>query len=194
MFEELNFRERLEKLIADRQEQIFGKRYRGASLSKIQFGGDASAERILQWINGRHNFLVYLGNAGIGKTYFCAAMFAAIFTKYKSVRYWNESELLKRIRSSMDDCKGDYLEALQYLIDDDFVMLDDIGSTGLNDWRKEIIFDAIDERYNTMKPTIVTSNFSIKEFKEFFHERVSSRLFSKENCIIEILDGYDLRQ
>jgi len=94
----------------------------------------------------------------------------------------------------MDDCKGDYLEALQYLIDDDFVMLDDIGSTGLNDWRKEIIFDAIDERYNTMKPTIVTSNFSIKEFKEFFHERVSSRLFSKENCIIEILDGYDLRQ
>ncbi len=93
----------------------------------------------------------------------------------------------------MDECKGDYLEALKWLIDDDFVMIDDIGSTGLNEWRKEIIFDAIDERYNSMKPTIITSNFSVREFKYYFHERVSSRLFAKENCVIEILDGDDRR-
>jgi len=115
-------------------------------------------------------------------------------THFNSVRYWNESELLKRVRSSMEEVKGDYLETLKLLIDDEFVMLDDIGSTGLNEWRKEIIFDAIDERYNSMKPTVITSNFSVNEFKDFFHERVSSRLFAKDNYIIEILDGQDLRQ
>jgi len=98
------------------------------------------------------------------------------------------------LRSSIEDFKGDYLEALKLLIDDDFVMIDDIGSTGLNDWRKEVIFDAIDERYNNMLPTVITSNFSRHEFERNFHPRLSSRLFAAENTIIEILDGQDLRK
>lgn len=93
----------------------------------------------------------------------------------------------------MDEFKGDYLESLKLLIDDPFVMIDDIGSTGLTEWRKEILFDAIDERYNSMAPTIITSNLSMKEFKEIFHPRIYSRLADKENTIIEILDGKDLR-
>lgn len=144
-------------------------------------------------MKGKKDFLIYCGNPGIGKTYFCAAMYEYALQNFKSVRYWNESELLKKIRGSMDEFKGDYLDCLKYLIDDEFVMLDDIGSTGLNEWRKEVIFDAIDERYNCMMPTVITSNFSVREFKEFFHQRVSSRLFGKDNYIIEILDGDDLR-
>jgi len=140
------------------------------------------------------NFLVYCGNAGIGKTYLCSALMEWIVPNFNSFRYWNESELLKRVRSGMEDFKGDYLETLKLLIDDDIVIIDDIGSTGLNEWRKEIIFDAIDERYNTMKPTIITSNFSRKEFESLFHERLSSRLFAAENIIIEIHDGNDLRR
>ncbi len=94
----------------------------------------------------------------------------------------------------MEEFKGDYLETLKHLIDDDLVIIDDIGSTGLNEWRKEIIFDAIDERYNTMKPTIITSNFTKKEFEDLFHKRLSSRLFASENIIVEINNGFDLRQ
>lgn len=93
----------------------------------------------------------------------------------------------------MEDFKGDYLEQLKYLIDDDLVMIDDIGSTGLNEWRKEIIFDAIDDRYNSMLPTVITTNFSSREIKENFHPRVYSRLFAKENIVIEINDGLDKR-
>lgn len=153
-----------------------------------------NASKVGDFLRGRKDFLIYCGNPGIGKTYFCAALLENALQNFSSVRYWNESELLKRVRSSMEEVKGDYLESLKLFIDDDFVMIDDIGSTGLNEWRKEIIFDAIDERYNSMKPTVITSNFSVKEFKEYFHERVSSRLFAKDNYIIEILDGQDLRQ
>lgn len=93
----------------------------------------------------------------------------------------------------MDEFKGDYLESLKLLIDDEFVMLDDIGSTGLTDWRREVIFDSIDERYNSMLPTVFTTNFSEREIKDNFHARVHSRLFSKENTIIEINNGRDKR-
>jgi DNA replication protein DnaC len=93
----------------------------------------------------------------------------------------------------MDSTKGDYLQQLKYLIDDPFVMLDDIGSSGLNEWRKEVIFDAIDERYRSMQPTLITSNFSKKEFEELFHDRMASRLFARENIVIEF-NGEDKRR
>ncbi len=140
------------------------------------------------------NFLVFCGNPGVGKTYLCAAFVEFALNNFDSFRYWNESELLKKVRSSMDLHGGDYLDALHHLIDDDFVILDDIGSTGLNDWRKEIIFDAVDERYCSMKPTIITSNYSRREFESLFHHRLASRLFAAENVIIEVDCGPDLRR
>lgn len=150
--------------------------------------------KIQNFMKTPKNFLLYCGNPGIGKTYLCASLIEWAMTTFDSFRYWNESELLKKIRSGMDEYKGDYLETLKHLIDDQLVMFDDLGSCGLNDWRKEIIFDAIDERYNSMLPTIITSNFSLKEIEKNFHPRVCSRLFDKDNTIIEILDGIDLRK
>lgn len=155
---------------------------------------EADGIKFERWMKKRKNFLIYCGNPGIGKTYFCAAMIEWILDKFNSFRYWNESELFKRVRSSMDKFQGDYLETLKHLVDDEIVMLDDIGSTGLNEWRKEIIFDAIDERYNSELPTIVTSNYSRKEFEDLFHPRLSSRLFADESVLIEILEGQDLRK
>lgn len=116
-----------------------------------------------------------------------------IIPNFRCFRYWNENNLLKRVRSSMDEFKGDYLDCLKYLIDDDIVILDDIGSSGLNDWRKEVLFAAIDDRYSSMKPTILISNFTKEEFKSIFHPRFTSRIFAKENTILENHDGIDLR-
>ena len=144
-------------------------------------------------MNDKKNFLVFCGNPGLGKTYLCAALTEWAFESFNSFRYWKESDLLKRVRSSIEDYKGDYLEILKLLIDDDLVFIDDVGSTGLNDWRKEIFFDAIDERYNSMKPTVITTNFSSQDIKNNFHPRVYSRIFAKENVIIEINDGIDHR-
>lgn len=149
--------------------------------------------QISNFLKEPKNILIYCGNPGIGKTYFCAALTNWAFETFDNFRYWNESELLKRVRSSMSDFKGDYLECLKLLIDDQLIILDDVGSTGTNEWREEILFDLIDERYNSMRPTVITSNFSVQEFKNKFHERICSRLFAKENTIIEILDGEDQR-
>lgn len=94
----------------------------------------------------------------------------------------------------MDSMKGDYLDMLKYMIDGEFLIIDDVGSsTKITEWREEILFAIIDERYNSMKPTIVTSNFTQKEFLEKYHPRIHSRLFSKENTVIEVLDGIDFR-
>jgi len=94
----------------------------------------------------------------------------------------------------MDMFKGDYLKHLKLLIDDPLIMLDDIGSQGINEWRAEVIFDTIDHRYNSMLPTVLTSNFTRREFEENYHPRLCSRIFDKDNIIIEISDGIDKRR
>lgn len=149
--------------------------------------------KILKWMDSPKNFLVYLGNPGIGKTHLCASMFPWALKNFRSFRYHNERQLLAKVRQSMEIGQGDYLIALQYLIDDELVFLDDLGSEKQNEFRQDVIFDAIDQRYNSTLPTVITSNFTMKEFKEIYHPRFTSRLFAKENTIIEIADGQDFR-
>jgi DNA replication protein DnaC len=113
---------------------------------------------------------------------------------FDSFRYWNEAQLLESVRNSIGESKGDYLRHLSYLIDDQLLILDDIGSQKINEWKEEIIFDVIDKRYNSRLPTIITSNFNKTEFEKKYHPRLASRLFASKNIVIEIHKGVDLRQ
>lgn len=183
----------MEKTISERQELYFGRRYVGASMAKVTFN-EYIDKKIVEYMDKPRNFLVFLGNPGIGKTYFLAALVPWALSKFNCFRYYKEADLLKRLRTAVGENHGDYLEALKYLIDDDLIMLDDMGSQGLNDWREEVIFDAIDQRYNSTLPTILTSNFTKEEFHKNYHERIASRVFAKENTVISIFDNYDLRK
>lgn len=147
----------------------------------------------MEFMKKPKNFLVFCGSPGIGKTFFCSCLIEWAMKTFSSFRYWNEAQLLQRIRDGMDSFKGDYLRHLSQLVDDPLVMLDDIGSQGINEWRAEVIFDTIDLRYNSMLPTVITSNFTKAEFQKKYHPRLASRIFAKENIVIEIHDGFDKR-
>lgn len=151
--------------------------------------------KIFNFMKKPTNFLVYCGSPGIGKTFLCAALTEWIMINFhEDWRYFTENEILKRLRNSMDNEKGDYLDSLKYMLDVEFLIIDDLGSSvKASDWREEILFAMLDQRYNSMKPTIITSNYSALEFYNKYHHRIYSRLFSQENTIIEIPDGVDYR-
>jgi DNA replication protein DnaC len=150
--------------------------------------------KISQWMKNPKNFLIYLGNPGIGKTFLCAALIPWAMERFINFRYHNERQLFTKVRQSMDEGKGDFLECLKWLLDDEFVMLDDIGSSGFTEWRKDIFFEAIDQRYNSMKPTLITSNLSKEDFIKIYHPRLNSRLFASENTVIELDTLEDFRK
>ena len=147
--------------------------------------------------------LLYHGSPGIGKTYFCSAIAEWALQNFDSIRYHHEKNLLARLRQGISDGSGDYERNLGYLIDDELVILDDVGS-GINpnkcnnrdlEWRREIFFGFLDYRYNSMKPTIITSNFTQNDFMEIYSGRICSRLFANENTIISVFgDDLDKRQ
>ena len=182
------------------QRKVFGERYVGASLSRLD-SPEWVSNKIIEYVKEPKNFLVYIGSPGIGKTYLCAALIDWIISTFPTFRYHAEKDLLKKLRDMIREESGDYATMLEYMCDDEFVILDDVGSgidpkkEGFKDyeWRKEVFFNFLDYRYNLGKPTMITSNFSCKQFQDIYHERVTSRLFAKENTIIEILNGEDKR-
>lgn len=99
-------------------------------------------------------------------------------------RYWNERDILQRCRDAID-MKGDYMTAAAKLMDDDLVILDDFGSTGVTDWRKEVLFALIDVRYESKKPTIITTNLKKSEISNLYGQRTADRIFAKENTVID---------
>lgn len=193
---------RLESYIREYKIKHFGERYATAALSKLQIP-EREAIKILNYTEKPKNMLVFCGSPGIGKTYFCAALTDWTIRNFETRRYHKEEHVLRRLRDGISTGNGDYLIALELLIDDQVIILDDVGS-GINpskftsrdlEFRREVLYSFLDYRYNKMLPTIITSNFNKKEFLEVFSERISSRLFAKENTIIEIFgDGLDLRE
>lgn len=146
------------------------------------------------WIKSPKNFLIIVGAPGAGKTYLCAAIYDWMIGKVHSMRYWNERQLLQSVRDGIDGNKGDYLKDLSYKIDDDFLIFDDLGSSGTpSEWRKEVLFDMLDIRYSSSKPSIFTSNLTRTEIGKDYGARFASRLFAKENTIIEMHTALDLR-
>jgi DNA replication protein DnaC len=171
--------------------KVCGRRYDKASLSGLMMDPE-KMNLISEWIKSKKNMLVYLGNPGCGKTYFCAALIRYCWPKFESCRYWNEADLIQQLHECVRDNQN-YIKGLNHFVDDELIIYDDVGSIGFTDWRKEVFFEFLDFRYNSMKPTVITSNMTRKEITESFHPRVASRLFAKENTIIEV-EEMDKRQ
>jgi DNA replication protein DnaC len=139
-------------------------------------------------------FLVIIGPPGVGKTYICSAMLEDFPKGNLTVRAYSERKLFEKLREGINSNQGDYLTNLHYLIDDDLIILDDVGSSGHNAWREEVLMEFIDFRYKDGKKTVITSNLSIDLFKGVYGERITSRLFAAENSIVSLFGMPDLRQ
>jgi DNA replication protein DnaC len=142
--------------------------------------------------NPRH-ILLYMGGFGIGKSSLCAALVPWALSTFVNSRFWTEKLLLERLRNKISDGGGDYMKELSYMIDDQFVIYDDFGSTGARDWRKEVLGELVDQRWASNLPTVFTSNLNESQIDSLYGGRLHSRLFDKRNIIISDFESQDQR-
>lgn len=185
----------------------FEKDYYEAHVSKLQQPPEI-LEKLRKWIKSGENICYFAGNPGCGKTYFSAAYYnylidirekknkelnekkpkdckAQWFYKM-DIRYFNERTLFSKLREFISEgC--DWESSLYSICDEnDYLILDDMGSSRLNEWQVDVIHTFIDIRNSNRKSTLITSNFFISELDEYFHPRVKSRICDKRNTIIEV--------
>lgn len=58
----------------------------------------------------------------------------------------------------------------------DLLVIDEVGASRGSDWEVQLLHEVIDRRYQAVRPTIVVSNLTTTDLKDYIGERALDRL------------------
>lgn len=119
-----------------------------------------------------------MGSVGTGKTTLAMLVSKAALERGRSVAIYSLPRLLARIRRTYDAQAGEqsYLEFFQRLTSVDLLHIDDLGAEKRTDWVLEQLYAIVDERYESARSIVATTNLDEPELREQIGERTVSRL------------------
>ena len=134
--------------------------------------------------------IVFAGGKGTGKTYAATCILNAALDQAYSCKATSYSALEKEMRSSYTNANA-VLERLAG--ENQFVMLDDLGSERDTPTMKAAVYDVTDFLYKAGVPMVITTNLTLEKMSERDSDtgRIYDRIF--ENSDIVICDGDSLR-
>lgn len=145
-------------------------------------------------------FGIYLwGSPGVGKTHLTACMVNELSKNLQLTLLTNFFEISREIRRCFKEniSESAYIDKLANI---DFLFIDDLGTelvkkNGEDNFLQEKIFEILNLRYNNLKPTIFSSNNSLKELvtEKGFMIKTVDRIREMSTAIIKI-EGTSYRQ
>jgi len=118
------------------------------------------------------------GDTGTGKTTLAMLVSKAALEAGRSVAIYSLPKLLARIRRTYDSEPGgdSYLAFFERLTSVDLLHIDDLGAEKRSDWVLEQLYALINERYETERSVVVTTNLPHEQLEEQIGGRTVSRL------------------
>ncbi len=191
-------------------------RYKNSDL--CNFIGNVSTD-VEKWILQRtENLLIQSPKAGNGKTHLSIAcmleylkskkaaaieMNVAIFDKRKpsavesnvkltvpTGKFVNFSDLMLEVKASFESKDITEQDIIKKYCDYTILVVDDIGAEKSSDYTQAVIYSILNNRYENMKPTIITTNLSSGDITGSYGSRILSRIASG---VVVTLDGADRR-
>jgi DNA replication protein DnaC len=144
--------------------------------------------------------LLLMGPCGLGKTHLAVAMLRELVEHKGAWGLFTEfSHLLRRIQDTYDRrSETPSWTVLQPALEAEVLVLDDLGATRTTPWILETLGLILNERYNSRRLTIVTTNRldAPPRPEESLADRIGERLSSRlaEMCWTVRLDGADFRK
>ncbi len=104
--------------------------------------------------------LTFVGDPGVGKTHLAVGILKKIYRE-KGIkgRFFDTKDLIYKLKALIEE--GKTSKAIRRILNYPLIVLDDLGSERLSEWQREIISYIISYRYNNLKSTIITTNFSL---------------------------------
>ena len=141
--------------------------------------------------------LFITGPAGTGKSHLAAALMRNYFENMRSndtisCGWVGVPMLLSRIRDTFKEgSKYTETELIDLYCSANFLVLDDLGVEKNSEWVLQTLYVIINQRWENMFQTIITSNYEIKDLADKLSDRISSRIAGF--CRIHKLTGKDRR-
>jgi DNA replication protein DnaC len=118
------------------------------------------------------------GDTGTGKTTLAMLISKAALEAGHSVAIYSLPKLLARIRRTYDAApeEDSYSAFFERLTSVDLLHIDDLGAEKRSDWVLEQLYALINERYETQRSILITTNLPHEELEEQIGTRTVSRL------------------
>ncbi len=103
------------------------------------------------------------GTNGTGKTHLAAAIALHLMREYHTVIFRTYGDLLDEVKKTFDREGGatEY-ELSQLYRNCDLLIIDDLGKEQCTDWSVSFLYGVINDRYESMLPTIITTNYDVE--------------------------------
>ena len=134
---------------------------------------------------------LFWGGVGTGKSYLAGCIANALMEKEIPVHMTNFALILNDLAASFEG-RNEYISRLcRYPL----LIIDDFGMERGTEYGLEQVFNAIDSRYRSGKPLIVTTNLTLDDLRnpeDTAHSRIYDRLLSM--CVPVRFTGENFRQ
>ena len=138
--------------------------------------------------------LILSGQVGVGKTFLLDCIYSRLTERGIDALRINGFELMERIRSKHFG-QEDGNDTFEALLSVPVLLLDDLGSEPvIKGISAEYICLLINERMDTKRHSVITTNMTPPQYKEKYNDRLASRLMDKHFWDHLSLLGRDLRR
>ena len=138
--------------------------------------------------------LLFYGKTGLGKTFMCNCIAKEILDMGHTVLYATAGKLFKTIEDARfnRDEMIDPAEQIDFFYSADLLIIDDLGTEFSTLATQSALFDIVNSRILERRPTIISSNLSLKDIEQQYSDRLVSRLQGNYEFIKFL--GEDIRQ
>lgn len=136
--------------------------------------------------------LIMRGGTGLGKTHLSLAIANTVIENGFGVIYISAPNMVSKLEKEKFGSSETLTGSEEYFINCDLLIIDDLGTEFSTQFSNSTIYNIVNSRILMSKPTIISTNLSIKELEKNYTERMVSRIIG-ENVRLEFI-GEDIRQ
>ncbi len=134
--------------------------------------------------------LLFMGSAGLGKTHLSLAIVSAVIEKGYNPIYGSAENLSSA--AEKEKFSNQNAGISEDILNCDLLVIDDLGAEFSTPFSKAFLCNTVNTRIMSKKPTVISTNLSMKEIEQRYTARLSSRLIGSFDARLFL--GKDIRQ
>ena len=133
------------------------------------------------------------GRSGSGKTHLCTAICRELIDKGQELYYLKWREEAPKLKAMLRDYAA-YNEKMRQLSEVSVLYIDDFLKGSVTEADINLAYQLLNERYNARRRTIISSERSIKDIRDF-DEAIAGRIFelAKDYCFMTANVNYRMQ-
>ena len=140
----------------------------------------------------RSKSMLFQGGPGLGKTHLSLAIAKEVLDNGYGVIYVSAPTVLKKLENEYFGYQNDSSRTLENILECDLLIIDDLGTEFDTKFTTTTIYNIMNSRMLSSKPTIISTNMSIGDMEKKYDMRIVSRIIGTFGRVVFF--GSDIRQ